>query len=944
MRGGCWASSPLWRGLRETEQSMSNLLKLAEQIRHEIDRELGSRLPQADEALANHDSPVWQSGERDFLAVSAGVPTGDSRTAVEIGCRHGRMLRAAARRFGRVVGVDLSERAVNRARQALGADARVELMVSSDLGLAPIADGSADFVWSFSAISTMPPLAVAALLRESRRILKAGGTMRLRMLFGRDVEVFGEGIMHPRAYRRDAFERAARLAGFEVIDVSAALPTVAGPLASRGVEAMAISLQPTVPAASAEAIADALSAGASGARAAAALPDIEALATIDFAASLADQGERERAREVLQYVELCCRTATIDIRDILERVVARTAPKVSAESRGASPVLESNLRILKERFPEAHQRVAALRDVDTSSAHVTETSQGPAVWREGSCLDHAEKPRQAAAAWVARALQDRRVSEAANIVVLGFGGGYHLEELQAAPGTRRVWCCEPSAPALRAALASRDLTGCLQKLSGLSIGEPDVASIEGGIELLVRPQNALLDSGIVQPLRTKLVSRRGLSLLHPRIAVLGPLQGGTIPTGHYTQAALQRFGQHSRGIDMSGFNKGYELLDELARSERGRAVARNSYVEMLTATMLQNFEEKPIDVLICMAQAPASAKFLDEMRRRGVVTVLWFVEDYLRFTYWRDMARHYDFVFTIQKDGCLEAIKAAGAGEVHYLPTACDPFLHRPLELSAEEREAWGSQISFVGAGYHNRQQMFASLGHYPFKIWGSEWPTCKPFDAMVQENARRISPEEYVKIFNASDINLNLHSSTERDGVEPNGDFVNPRTFELASCGAFQLVDERTLLGECFEAGKEIVTFSSLPDLVEKIEHYKSRPEERAAIAAAGRARALRDHSYDRRIEQMLSIIYASKFQHLAARESESPWAKMIERSGSQEELRGRCEKARARGEQPTLDALVSDVVTGNGKLTETEQKLMFLFHVKKHILRPALGKTEEK
>lgn len=31
-----------------------------------------------------------------------------------------------------------------------------------------------------------------------------------------------------------------------------------------------------------------------------------------------------------------------------------------------------------------------------------------------------------------------------------------------------------------------------------------------------------------------------------------------------------------------------------------------------------------------------------------------------------------------------------------------------------------------------------------------------------------------------------------ERDGVEPYGDFVNPRTFESAACGAFQLVDSR--------------------------------------------------------------------------------------------------------------------------------------------------------
>ncbi len=921
---------------------MSSLLKLAEQIRHEIDRSLGVDLPVSGEMLARQESPLWESGERDFRALAHGIEGGDNRAAVEIGCRSGRMLRAAARCFGRVVGVDLSELAANRARAAIGADSRVELLVSQDLLLSPLTDSSIDFIWSFSALSTMPPLAVAALLKESRRVLKPTGSMRLRLFLGRDVLLSSDSVLHPRAYRQESFEKAARQAGFEVVEVTEAMPSIGGSLSRHGIETVAVTLHPAGSPTSVDAIAAALE--PSSQSVGPLLPDMEALASVDFAATLAEQGDRERARQILQYVETCCRTATIDIRDILDRVLTRTATKIDPASRGTSPLYLANMRVLRDRFPEACAAVESLDADNGAGVHVTETQQGPAVWRDGACLDHAEKPQQAASAWVARALQEKRVEDAANLLVVGFGAGYHIESLITGSDKRKVWCCEPSVAALRAALASRDLTKILSSLEGLSVGSPDTSRICGDLELIVRPQNALLDGAMVQPLRAQLVSRRGLSLLHPRIAVLGPLQGGTIPTGHYTQAALQRFGQHSRGIDMSGFNKGYELLDDFARSDRGRAVTRNSYVEMLTTTMLENFEEKPIDVLICMAQAPASAKFLDEMRRRGVVTVLWFVEDYLRFTYWRDMARHYDFVFTIQKDGCIEAIKAAGAGEVHYLPTACDPYLHRPVDLTPGERDQWGSQLSFVGAGYHNRQQMFASLGHYPFKIWGSEWPTCKPFDKLVQENARRISPEEYVKIFCASDINLNLHSSTERDGVEPNGDFINPRTFELAACGAFQLVDERTLLGECFEAGKEIVTFSSLPDLVAKVEHYKSRPEERAAIATAGRARVLRDHTYDRRIEQMMSVIYGSKFQHLLAREMESPWARMVERSSEHSELRSRCEKARARGEQPTLDALVSDVITGNGKLTETEQKLMFLFHVKKHILRPAQSKKEEK
>ena len=669
------------------------------------------------------------------------------------------------------------------------------------------------------------------------------------------------------------------------------------------------------------------------------------------ASVLADQGEIERTQHSLQYVETYCRTATIDTIDLLDRVLAKGVAAARSDQETVELTLESstiflaNMRIVQSRFPELYKALCSVADKngEEEEIRVTLTPQGPALWRGETCLDHAEKPAQGGAVWISRALQEQRFKQSSNIVVVGFGCGYHIESLIQS-GERNISCYEPNLAALKAALASRDLTQCLNGLAQLSLDQNDMTHVQGAAELLVRPQNAVLDLQFVGTIKATLYARRGLALLHPRIAVLGPLQGGTIPTGYYTQSALTRLGQRSRGLDMSGFNNGFELMDDLVRDPARRKFMHSSYVEMLSATLTESFTEKPIDVLICMAQAPVSAKFLTELRKKGVITVLWFVEDYLRFTYWRDMAKYFDFVFTIQKGDCIEQIRRAGAGEVHYLPTAFDPFVHAPLKLSDTERTQWGSPLSFVGAGYHNRQQMFASLAHHPFKIWGSEWPTCKPFDQMVQQGARRISAEEYVKIFNATEINLNLHSSTERDGVEPNGDFINPRTFELAGCGAFQLVDERTLLPEAFEIGREIITFNSFSDLTEKIQYYLEHPQERVEIAQRARARVLRDHTYNKRIEQMLSVIYASKFEYLRAREQASPWTEMIRRSAINPELKGRCEEARDRGEQPILDGLVSDIVGGNGKLSETEQKLMFLFHVKKHILKAAHEKREQK
>jgi len=923
---------------------MSNLTKLAEQMRQDWDRRVGHDYRFWMSDGYQDDAQMWATGERDFAIVSAQVPNGDDKSALEIGCGVGRMLRTAAKEFGRVVGLDVSQRAIHKARELIGPDSRIELVVGSGFDLQPVESNSIDFLWSYAALTSMPTKVIASYLLEMKRVIKPTGVIRLQVYFGQHMGVSENDTLHLRCYSHENFRRAVELSGMHVSASQELILPIPVSFKEHGVEAVIVTLQPKDCAPEdADAIAQALlPEGESDTTAENAPLDLEAWMTLRYAEELADAGEHRRARQALDYVVSNCRATTIDIRDIIERILAKTerASRTSVRPepvciKGDAILLEQNLGVIRERFPALHTRLVTRTGSSEEAIELRQTEQGAVLWRKGACLDHAEKPLSAADTWVSRSLREVRFENASGVVVIGFGLGYHLEkflEKSSCP----VSCIEPSIEALRTALSARDLRSVLSKIQQLHVGGPsEDFRIDPKIELVVRPQHLALDAKFVEGWKAALYGKRGMAALHPKIAVLGPIQGGTIPTGLYTNNALLRWGQRARRLDMSGFNSGFNLVDEFLSTDVRKGMMRNSYVEMLSQLVLESLTEKPIDILICMAQAPISPRVLTELRRRGVITVLWFVEDYLRFTYWRELAQFFDFIFTIQKGECLSAIKKAGAGEVHYLPTACDPYLHVPMNLTAEEREKWGSPISFVGAGYHNRQQMFASLAHYPFRIWGSEWPLCKPFDRLVQEESRRIAPEEYIKIFNATAVNLNLHSSMERDGVDPSGDFLNPRTFELASCGAFQLVDERVLLSEAFEVGSEIVTFKDLPELREKIDYYLAHPEEREVINRRARARVLKDHTYDKRLEEMLSIIYASKYEHLKTREDSSPWSTMEKRSENHPELKRRCQVAAARGEEPTLDALISDIVTGNGKLSETEQKLLFLFHVRKQIIR---------
>lgn len=920
--------------LSEGETAMKDLSKIALQMREDWNRRIKHDYRFWMSDGHRDDATMWQSGERDLSIMLAEIPATEGATLLDVGCGVGRLLKPALARFNRVIGLDVSDQAIAKARSLLGE--KPDLIVGNGVDLQPIEDGTVDVLLSFAAITSMPIDVMAAYLREFHRVLKPAGVARLQIYLGNESAVEQNDTLQLRCYSEEKFSAAVRAAGFELEWSRDLVLPFKVSFDDLGIFARVVSLIRTdrIPA-DIETIVTLVSPSEAGGGiddSTISGADLEYWMSLNYAKDLAESGDIDRARAALEYATSFQRSATIDVRDLLDRIVTLIDSRSADVASSERSIFERNLEIIRSRFPHLEDSRVKCSAQDVS---VHGTADGPSVIERGQCLDHPEKPVASGEAWAKRTLQDLRAKDARELVVFGFAGGYHLEALGRSTD-RPISVIEPNPAVFWRAAETRDLRECLERLDTIVLGTDPVAQLfSDSAELCVRPQTQALHAELCGQVKAAFYGARGLRALHPTVAVLGPMQGGSLPITAYTVRSLQALKQRVREWDVSGFAPSFHNIERFFFDKSRIHGVQNVYLEMVSQVLLESVNEKNIDVLICMAQAPVSGRVLTELRNRGVTTVLWFMEDYHRFTYWKELARYYDFVFTIQRGKCIELIKQAGAGEVHYLPMACDPGIHHPISLTAEERARWGSPISFVGAGYHNRQQVFASFADLPFKIWGTEWPECKPFDRMVQEGGRRLTPVEYNKIFGATDININLHSSSERDGVDPTGDFVNPRTFELAAAGAFQLVDERSLLTECFEPGKEVVTFRNVPELKEKIAYYMNHPAERQAIADRGRARALRDHTYDKRIQQMLSIMYSSRFEHLRRREDSGGWSKMLRRAEGHAELSSRCRAAFERGEEPILDGLVADIVSGKGKLTETEQKLLFLYHVRKQIIR---------
>lgn len=162
------------------------------------------------------------SGVRDLEAhVLDGLDVSPAWRVLEIGCGVGRLLRPLAGRVARVVGVDLSEAMLARARDHCGGLPNVELL-RTDGGLDSFPDAAFDFVFSHIVFQHLPRKAYAErYFRDAFRVLVAGGIFRVqvdgrsRQFFRRWIADSWSGVVFSASELTRRLERV----GFRVVEI-----------------------------------------------------------------------------------------------------------------------------------------------------------------------------------------------------------------------------------------------------------------------------------------------------------------------------------------------------------------------------------------------------------------------------------------------------------------------------------------------------------------------------------------------------------------------------------------------------------------------------------------------------------------------------------------------------------------------------------------------------
>lgn len=247
----------------------------------------------------------------------------------------------------------------------------------------------------------------------------------------------------------------------------------------------------------------------------------------------------------------------------------------------------------------------------------------------------------------------------------------------------------------------------------------------------------------------------------------------------------------------------------------------------------------PADVVLVFKGtklAPSEVRAL--AGRFGGRWVNWFPDDPHQIEMSLSLAPAYDVFFT--HDSLSVARHRQAGAQAHYLPFGCDPAYHRPLDGGPR----WRAPLVFAGSRDPAREPVVRAVADLGLAAWGPGWPNGPLYG------------DDFVRALSGATIGLNIHQHFGEQGDPARyGTGANMRVFELGAIGTPQLCDAKGDITRHFAPDREIVLYRSLAELRERAQSLLEDDSWRRSLAAAGRERALAEHTWRHRMEELLTI-----------------------------------------------------------------------------------------
>lgn len=269
--------------------------------------------------------------------------------------------------------------------------------------------------------------------------------------------------------------------------------------------------------------------------------------------------------------------------------------------------------------------------------------------------------------------------------------------------------------------------------------------------------------------------------------------------------------------------------------------------EAMNVAMLEAFfkanSERSFDVVIgYLSGYTTDPEVLRKMGEAGAVILNFNWDDKLgfrgkmlgdRWTGPAALASVVDLNLTNEAESCVKYLVEGGLAM--FWPEAANPDLHRPHTVPFE------FDVSFVGGKYGWRPKFIRRLQKMGIKVtcFGNGW------------ESGPLSDEEMVKLYSRSRINLGFawvgHSRKLM--------CLKGRDFEVPMSGGLYLTQHNPELAIVYKLGEEIIVYHNEKDCAEKIKYLLNHPEEAEKIRKAGRKRALKEHTWEKRFGDIFKL-----------------------------------------------------------------------------------------
>lgn len=249
------------------------------------------------------------------------------------------------------------------------------------------------------------------------------------------------------------------------------------------------------------------------------------------------------------------------------------------------------------------------------------------------------------------------------------------------------------------------------------------------------------------------------------------------------------------------------------------------------------------DLLIWLTQS-LREDVLYEVRRLGVRhCVAWWGDPPANMRGLGLLVQGWDRIFF--KDAAAVAKFQAVGLPAQLLHEACNPAWHRRNFTRV------GEEIAVAGNYYGYRQYLVGRLleTDEPMALYGPPAPRWADPRIKAAHRGRFIVKDEKSRIFGEALACLNSTSLSE-------GNSLNCRAFEIAGACGLQLIENKTAVETCFEPGNEVLTYSCLEEIRDHLARARREPDWAMGVRQAGHRRAHAEHTYEKRLTQILRSI----------------------------------------------------------------------------------------